>query len=289
MQSTSSDKSISLLDFPEIRARVATFLDRKDCVALMRVSRDCISLYKGSSLRYLSASLAQIWTYDIEDSSAPCLLEHFPLLVRWDVSSLAQPKYRTIDLKQLDFSIWCPLLKEIVIAYDSTNSAEDMSTMLLHSFGGLESCTLSVQDVTMPVPTSLLSHQESLTSITIFGKIQGTESMQCLYLILKMCQNLRVISFEQLVYDLDWADTFRWNCQDLQVLRMRFKNLDTPKSMGSCIKHICDWRRFDRCAWLLLEDAIPMASQVAEFLTQFKMLTTVWFGTRNYYLSASPS
>ncbi|KAF8946485.1 hypothetical protein BGZ47_000427 [Haplosporangium gracile] len=191
------------------------------------------------------SSFSQIWTYDMEDPVAPCLLEHFPLLERWNVSSLARPKYRTINLKHLHLSTWCPLLKKIVIAYDSTNSAKDMSIMLLHSFSGMESCTLSVQDVTMLVTASLLSHQESLTSIIIFGKIQGTESIQCLYLILKMCRSLRLISLKQLVYDLDSADTFRWNCPDLQELRIQFKDFDTAKSMDSCIEYMCNWRRSD--------------------------------------------
>lgn len=37
-------------------------------------------LYSGSNLRYLSASLNQIYTHDTEDLDAPCLLLHFPLL-----------------------------------------------------------------------------------------------------------------------------------------------------------------------------------------------------------------
>lgn len=245
-----------------------------------------IPLYTGSALRYLCADFAQVWCYDNWDLSVPCLLLHFPLLEKWHLSSLAQPSNRKIDLNKLDFSSWCPLLKTVTFA---SHDAEAISTLLLNNFKDLKSCTLSSKTLAMSTALGLVSHLDSLTTIRITGEAQDATSTQMLSVIVKLCRNLQVLSFESLVCDVETVEKFRWGCKDLGELRVRFKGLGASQDIDGCIKQLCSSRRSGGIVPTRSMDKNAIAARVAQHLFQFKKLTIVWLGTRDYYLPRSPA
>ncbi|KAK3833158.1 MAG: hypothetical protein JOS17DRAFT_741693 [Linnemannia elongata] len=243
-----------------------------------------IPLYTGSALRYLTADFAQVWCNDGLDSSAPCLFLQFPLLEKWHLTSLAQPSNRLIDLNNLEFSSWCPLLKTVTFGSHET---EAMSTLLLNNFQDLKSCTLPAKALAMPTALGLVSHLDSLTTIRITGEAQDATSTQMLGVIVKLCRNLQVLSFESIVCDVETFKKFRWGSKDLGELRVRFKDLHTPQDIDGCIKQLCSSRRSGSIVATRSMDKNAIAARVAQHLFQFKKLTTVWLGSRDYYLPRS--
>ncbi|KAF9154793.1 hypothetical protein BG015_011975 [Linnemannia schmuckeri] len=241
-----------------------------------------IPLYTGSMLRHLSADFAQVWSNDTLDPSAPCLLLHFPLLERWHMTSLTQPSYRTVDLNILDFSSWCPLLK--AVTYGSNNT-ETLSALLLNAFKDLKSCSLSAKNLAMSTALGLISHLDSLTSLTVTDAILNAASMQWLFLILRLCRNLQILSIESIVCDLKTVEKSRWGCKGLRELRVRFKDLDTPQDIDGCFKQLCELRRFGNGPSLKWPNEMnSISTRVAHQLAQLKELRAVWLGTKDYYL-----
>ncbi|KAF9146269.1 hypothetical protein BGX30_002525 [Mortierella sp. GBA39] len=243
-----------------------------------------IPLYTGSALRYLYADFAQVWCNDSLDPFAPCLLLHFPLLEKWHLTSLAQPNNRTIDLENLDFSSWCPLLKTVTFGSDVT---EAISTLLLNNFKDLQSCTLSAKALAMSTALGLVSHLDSLTTVRFTGKAQNSASIQLLSVIVKLCRNLQVLSFESLVCDVEAVEKSRWGCKDLRELRVRFKGLDTPHDIDGCLGKLCAMRRTGGIVVTRPIEMGTISTQVFQHLFQFKKLRTVWLGTKDYYLPPS--
>ncbi|OAQ21997.1 hypothetical protein K457DRAFT_143634 [Linnemannia elongata AG-77] len=247
-----------------------------------------IPLYTGSALRYLSADFAQVWCNDNLDLSAPCLLLHFPLLEKWHLTSMTRPSNRTIDLNNLDFSSWCPLLKTITFgSYDTDTEA--MSALLLSNFKDLESCTLPAKTLVMSTTLGLVSLVDSLTTIRITGDAQDATTTRFLSVIMKLCRNLQVLSFETLVYDVEAVEKSQWKCKDLRELRVRFKGLDTPQKIDGCIKKLCSSRRSGGIALTRRKDVDMISTRVVQHLLQFKKLRTLWLGTEGYYLPCSPA
>ncbi|KAF9539444.1 hypothetical protein EC957_005403 [Mortierella hygrophila] len=236
-----------------------------------------IPLYTGSALRYLSANFAQVWCNDSVDPSEPCLLLHFPLLEKWHLTTLAQLCNRKIDLETLDFSSWCPLLKTITFGSDDTDA---MSALLLNSFKDLQSCTLSAKTLAMSTALGLVSHLDSLTTIRITDEAQEATSMQMLSVIVKLCHNLQVLSFESLVCDVEAVEKIRWGCKDLIELRMRFKGLDKPQDIDGCLRKMCVMRRTGGIVVTRPMDMGTISVRVVQHLLQFKKLRTVWLGPK---------
>ncbi|KAF9539442.1 hypothetical protein EC957_005401 [Mortierella hygrophila] len=243
-----------------------------------------IPLYTGSALRYLSADFAQVWCNDSSDPSAPCLLLHFPLLEKWHLTSLAQPNNRTIDLKNLDFSSWCPLLKTVTFGSDD---ADAISALLLNNFKDLKSYTLSAKTLAMSTALGLVSHLDSLAIIRFTGEVQDATSMQLLSVIVKLCHNLQVLSFESLVCDVEAVEKSRWGCKGLRELRVRFNGLDTPEDIDDCLKKLCVMRGSGSIGSTRHLDKDTVSTRVVQHLLQFKQLGTVWLGAKDYYLHHS--
>ncbi|KAH7034405.1 hypothetical protein BKA57DRAFT_476086 [Linnemannia elongata] len=261
-----------------------------DELTLVRVMLIChkpgIPLYTGSALRYLTSDFGQVWCNDNLDPSAPCLLLHFPLLEKWHITSLFSDGKQAIDLNNLDFSSWCPFLK--TVAFKSSNT-EAMSALLLKNFKALESCTLPAKTLAMSTTLGLVSHLESLTIIRITGEIQDATSTHLFSVIMKLCRNLQVLSFESLVCDVEAVERYPWGCKELEELRVRFKGLDTPQDIDGCIKKLCSSRRSSGIIVTRPMDTDTISSRIAQYLLQFKQLRTVWLGGRDYYLPRSPT
>lgn len=266
-----------------------------DKLTLFRVMfirhRPAVTLYTGSSLRYLSASVAQVWCHDEEDRSAPCLLLHFPLLKEWNISQLDRSEHWTSDITPppVNFSKWCPFLKTITFAaataeYGSERT-EIMTDLLLHSFEALEACILSAKNLVSSSTLGLISHQETLTSVTITNELLDATSMQWVHLIMKLCGNLEFFSFESL--ECNMTDCV-WRSRNLKELRVRFMGLETKQDIDECVSQLCWSRKISCFIWARgprTRDAI--FPQVAQHLFQFKKLRAVWLGTKNYYLPPS--
>ncbi|KAG0277834.1 hypothetical protein BGZ95_005246 [Linnemannia exigua] len=246
-----------------------------------------IPLYTGSRLSRLNASLAQVWTYDVKDRSAPCLLLHFPLLRKWEIPSLVNPPSRSIILKRLDFSSWCPLLK--IVVFGGMNKADTMSALLLYSLKALESCTFTAKYFNFETTCGLITHQDTLTSIISRDGIQDYESMRWVYLVLKQFRCLQVLHLDTIRLNMNIVEKNEWACQDLRDLRVRFKGLEAPNDINKCLKELCLARRSPIARSLVrfsgADQTVP--TRVVRHLIQFLQLKTVWLGTKVYYIPSS--
>ncbi|KAF9899370.1 hypothetical protein EC991_008994 [Linnemannia zychae] len=251
---------------------------------LVMYHKPTIPIFTGSKLKYLHASLAEVSSSDNEDPSAPCLLHHFPLLEQWDITSLSQPSGRAIDIIELDVSAMCPLLKTITLG---SKDEDAISKLLLNSFDGLQSCTLSAKNLTMSTAVGLVSQLYTLTSLIITDEMQDESSTQWLWLVLKLCRHLQFISLESIVCDLEKIGKHRLRCSDLRELRLRIQGFDTPEDIDRCIMQLCAWRRSCDDAETQFKETDSISTRVARHLLQFKKLTTVWFGTKDYYIRPS--
>jgi hypothetical protein len=274
------------------REGFSTLLQRSpslDELTLYRVSimghRDSIPLYTGSNLRYLSASLKQVYSYDSINPEAPCLLLHFPLLKEWDISWMHQPEQWTSDPVCKEFSVWCPQLKIISFGAKGTPL---ISSLLINTFDTIETCTILGECLTSSTALGLIAHKDTLTSVTIKGTTLQSDWMHWFHMIPRLCLRLQVLSLEPLEFDSVALDSFQWGCQDLRELRVRFKGLKHARNIDGCLNQLCDWRRFGGGAVLTrLKDKETIATRVCHYLFQFKMLRTVWLGTKDYYLPPS--
>ncbi|KAF9154791.1 hypothetical protein BG015_011973 [Linnemannia schmuckeri] len=241
-----------------------------------------IPLYTGSNLRRLSASLIQIYALDEEDSNAPCLLLHFPLLKNWNIMQMYRPDHWTTDPVCEDFSSWCPDLKNITFGHDNP---ELISNLLINTFQKVESCTPLAENLTPSTALGLIAHQATLMSIAIQGEMEDTTWTQWFHTIPRLCSNLQVLSLKSLELDSKSLDAFQWGCKDLRELRVRFKDLGDPEEIDTCLMPLCDWRRFGGGVFIPHKDKVNIETRVCQFLFQFKKLRTVWLGTKDYYLS----
>ncbi|KAG0274534.1 hypothetical protein BGZ95_009687 [Linnemannia exigua] len=261
-----------------------------DKLALDRViilyHKNTIPLYTGSKLRFLSSSFAQAWVLDTLDVTAPHLLNHFPLLEQWNITSLGRPStWMTTDPIRVNFSLCCPLLK--TITFGGTENTRMISDLLQTNFKDLESCRLSVHSLDMSTTLGLIGHLDTLTSITITDKLQVAEPMPWFYLIPKVCRRLQVLSLESFALDIECVEENRWGCQDLRELRVQFKDLDAPHDIDACLKKVCDRKRIGGAAPSRPMDKDITLTRVHQHLLQFKKLRIVWLGTKDYYLPPS--
>ncbi|KAG0070780.1 hypothetical protein BGZ90_012508 [Linnemannia elongata] len=253
--------------FEEQRKWACHYMHVNDDLALFRVviirHKPAVTLYTGSNLRYLSASVAQVWCNDEEDPLAPCLLLHFPLLKAWDILLLDRPKHWTSKI---------------------TKRIKIMTDLLLNSFEDLEACIFSAGNLDSSSALGLISHQETLISVTITNRIQDAEdatAMRWVHLIMKLCGNLETFSFEGMQCDVDKCV---WGSRDLKELRVMFEGLEATQDIEGCVKQLCGLRQAGG-----IVGAQPMAkdtisTRVAKHLMQFKKLRTVWLGIKDYYL-----
>ncbi|KAF9146270.1 hypothetical protein BGX30_002526 [Mortierella sp. GBA39] len=240
-----------------------------------------VPLYTGSNLRYLSASLYQIYTHDTDDERAPSLLLHFPLLKEWDISYMYRPLHWPTGPVCEDFSTWCPDLRTITFGKED---ADLISNLLINTFQKVESCTLFSENLTPSTALGLIAHQVTLTSVTIKGVMNDSTWTQWFHMIPRLCTNLQVLSLVSLEFDSKTLDTFQWGCKDLRELRVRFQDLNDNWDIDECLRQLCDWRRFGGGASVRDKHKMYAEDRVCQFLFQFKCLRTVWLGTKDCYM-----
>lgn len=251
---------------------------------------DSVPLYTGSCLRYLSASLNQIYAFDIEDPDAPCLLLHFPLLQGWDILWMHRPSRWTTNPVREEFSSWCPHLKTITFG---TKGTELISSLLINTFETLETCTITGECLTSSTALGLIAHKDTLTSIVIKDKTPQNDWRNWFQMIPRLCLHLQVLSLEPLSFDSETLDSFQWGCKDLRELRVRISDIgdgrqEAADGIDECLAQLCDWRRFGVGASLIrFKGKESITTSVCHFLFQFKKLRTVWLGTKDYYLPPS--
>ncbi|KAF9127945.1 hypothetical protein BGW39_005456 [Mortierella sp. 14UC] len=238
-------------------------------------------LYQDSNLTSLSASFAQVMELDPNDRTTPSLLICFPRLEEWNITSTAKPSHWGVNFPHLDISALCPQLKTVIFG---TGSTSIISSLLLHSFNSLKSCTILAEDLTMATAFGLVVHMDTLISIAMTGEMRNITSIHCICSILKLCRNIRILDLERLVCDLDMAEKYRWHCPELQELRLQFKGLEQPEDIDRCIMQLCAWRRSGGAAGTQSTENDAVSTRVARHLLQFKQLRTIWLGTRDYYL-----
>ena len=240
-----------------------------------------IDLFKSSSVTHLNASLTAFWTPDsVNDLTAPSLLCHFPMLQEWHVRSvLRPPTWDDVNVRK-ELSKRCPHLTSF--GFEHVDKAKDLPDLLLNCIRRPESLTFPSRNMGEKMALSLITHNITLTSITITYKCVVPTIMKWIYLIPMSCSRLQVFSVEDLVLDMALVLEHEWSCQNLSELHVRFKGLESAQAIDTFLKLISFVRRnpSSNCvnsSWM----------QIFNHLRQFNRLTTVSLGTKVYYLAAA--
>ncbi|KAG0281533.1 hypothetical protein BGZ96_001100 [Linnemannia gamsii] len=285
--------SISRESFSSLLQRCPSLEELKLHQVLLCQHKPFLRLFIGSKLRYLVTSFGQVWNADPNDTSAPCLLAHFPLLKEWSVTSMDRSEDITSTVMSQDITQFCPLLKNIRFDQGDPATATDL---LSSTFHGLESCTISIQVLAASTILGLVSHQDSLTSVsvtsaptTVDGAIsaRNTVMKEWLYMIPRMCRRLKVLDLGPFVCDMDQVGNRKWVCDGLQELRVRINGLNAPDNIEGCLQQVyaSRWTESPVLAQPVDNDAI--SARVGQLLLHFKQLRTVCLGTKDYYLPPS--
>ncbi|KAG0268066.1 hypothetical protein BGZ95_002633 [Linnemannia exigua] len=234
--------------------------------------------HQQSSVTSLHASLAEIcepnpmeWT--------PSLLPSFPRLQEWHLTSVDRSNNwrRDADFRH-ELARCCPLLN--TLRFDPVANTDKLSDLLVDCIRHPESCTFAAKNMSSSMLVGLSAHSDTLTSITITDKCTNSdESMRWLYMIPKMCLNLKVLSMEDIVLEMSSVNEHQWRCHDLKELRVRFRGLEDPKAIDECLTSVCLQRR--RPGLRATNGSI--SSDVLQHLLQFPKLRSVWLGTKVYY------
>ncbi|KAF9154794.1 hypothetical protein BG015_011976 [Linnemannia schmuckeri] len=248
--------------------------------------RPSISLFTGSRLRHLVASLAQVWEVDPNDTSAPSLLVHFPLLEKWHMPSITKPSNTSLTAIRQEVSQRCPFLKDILFDKDSDTA----SYLFAKTFQGLKSCTLPALAISSTV-LGIVTHRNSLTSVSVMKTtdafVHFASTLQWLYMIPKLCQHLQVLDLGSFYWNIDEVEGTEWACTGLQELRVGFYGLDAPQDIDGCLKKLCITRRSGGAVVIRPLEMNTIITRVIQHLLQFKELRTVCLGTKDYYLPHS--
>ncbi|KAF9099856.1 hypothetical protein BGX29_006907 [Mortierella sp. GBA35] len=245
-----------------------------------------VTLFTESNVQQLTAAFDQVWDVDHDDPSAPSLLIHFPLLEIWHIPTLDRPIYTTTNIIRQDVALQCPLLKDIRLVDGLSDTASDL---LVNIFNSLESCNISSHFLSSSTVLGLVAHQDTLTSFTITNAstFQDTSSMQWFYFIPKLCLHLRILSVEPLVCEMEAIEKHKWVCKDLKGLRIRILRLESVQNIDGCLKQVELLRRAGLPPTTTRPEKIlgTTSSRVSHHLLQFKKLTTVRLGSKDYYLT----
>ncbi|KAF9129836.1 hypothetical protein BGW39_003776 [Mortierella sp. 14UC] len=236
-------------------------------------------LFRDSRITSLEAPLGEILIPDNALPSSPSLLVHLPLLKEWHVTSLDRTDAWTDDSFRSEMSTHCPLLKSF--QFDHFNSTK-LSDLLLNCAQDLESCTFPACNLYISTVFACVSHQRTLTSITLMDKFQRQDSpeMQWAYFLPKLCFNLKALSMEGLILDMKSVENQPWTCLGLQELRVQFRGLDSNDGIEQCVKQVCAWRQSGDSTLVRTMDKDTILSKVSLHLVQFKQLSTLWAGTK---------
>ncbi|KAF9129765.1 hypothetical protein BGW39_003837 [Mortierella sp. 14UC] len=247
-------------------------------VAVVHYS-EAFGLYQESRVTSLHASLAEVAMPHPGDGWTPSLLHLFPRLESWHFTAVDRSKNwgQDLDFRQ-ELTRCTPLLK--TLRFDPVADTVELSDLLVNCIRLPQSCTFSAENLDVSLLLSLTTHYDTLTSITITDKCTDAEEMRWVYLIPKMCLNLKVLSMEELTLEMELVEEHQWRCQDLQELRVRFKGLEDLKAIDECLISVCSHRR--RPSSRVTSESI--SSQVSQHLLQFCKLKTVWLGSKVYYL-----
>jgi hypothetical protein len=285
--------SISRESFSSLLQRCPSLDELKLNHALLYQHKPFLRLFTGSKLRSLVASFGQVWDTDPNDKFAPCLLEHFPLLEEWSVTSMERSDDTTSTLMSQDITRFCPNLKTVRFDQGDPNTAADL---LSSTFHGLESCTLSTQVLAASTVLGLVSHQDSLVSVSVTNAATAVDDADAskdmtmkewLYMIPRMCRGLHTLDLRPFVCDMNQVDSRKWVCEGIQELRVRIKDLEEPDDIERCLQQVHASRWAASPVLVQSMDSDVILTRVGQLLLHFKQLRTVWLGTKDYYLPPS--
>lgn len=249
-------------------------------VIVIHYNRDAFSVFKCSSVTSLHASLAEICMPDPGFAWTPCLLHHFPCLEEWHLAAVDRSSNWGIDDYFRDeLRECCPRLK--TFRFDWMSNTDNLPDLLFHCIRRPESLTFTV-NMCEKMALSLITHNNTLTSITITDKCLDLAAMKWVYLISKTCLCLQVYSSEVLILDMASVMEHERGCRDLSKLRVRFKGFESAQAIDALLKLISSLKRnpSSNCvnnSW----------RQIFNHSRQFDRLTTVCLSTKVYYLAVA--
>jgi hypothetical protein len=250
-----------------------------------------VDLFRNSSIISLEAPLSEILMPDPVLPDSPSLLIHMPLLQEWTFTSVERPTAWTNDALRKELSDHCLLLT--TFRFDkmtSTTSTDKISEFVLKCTQKLESCMFSAQSLGLAMAFACVSHLNTLTSLTITGTVTSLEissTMEWVYYLPKICSNLKVLSMQELVMDIEEIEKQPWTCLGSQELSLRFKGLESKEEVERCVKQVCAFRRTGDANLTRLKDRDDVVSRVTLHLLKFPELSRLFVEGKEYFLPLS--
>ncbi|KAG0001637.1 hypothetical protein BGZ65_003310 [Modicella reniformis] len=284
---------------------VLEHIDMYDTVLHSAINMD---KYQHPRLSKLTAPIEQVFSPDPAMTTAPSLLIHFPNLSQWETWQISQTL--NIDIDMINKEITRCLSNFTVI--HTRPGGLSLANMLIYGFKGLTEICVPHKHLSPEFIIATLNHQETLTTFmttppssdTFFQPNSNqqipavedflTSSGWMLHFIPRECSRLKKISLPTHGIRMDDVDKIGWMCNDLEILHIRVKGLDTEEQINVTLKMWLKAKNSarrnskpDLSAYDLYyhsqerdERYVSIEARVARHLLKFEKLHTVWLGTK---------
>lgn len=269
-------------------------------------------MYQHPCLSHLTAPVQQVFRVDPNMPTAPTLLVHFPKLTHWTTWQPAPTDGVDAEVFNKEITKCCPLITSI----HTREGVLPLAAMLVYGFKNLTEICISHKHLSDEIIMAMVRHQDTLVtvmtpppanagvSIDIFRSDQPPAAEDYLgaigwavQMIPRHCLKLKKLSFPTHAMCMEDIDMFPWVCEDLQVLHIRFKGLDTIESIDEALNTWIAQKKIMssfKSKGLELESTrksplgssqqeVPIAIRVSRHLLAFKKLHTVWLGSKEYH------
>ncbi|KAF9999338.1 hypothetical protein BGZ65_005299 [Modicella reniformis] len=281
--------------------------------------------YQHPRLTHLTAPVEQVFHAD-HVVNKPSILFHFPNLTHWETWQSTSLFEFDINRCSMEIAQYCPHIKALYNLHGPGRFP--LSKLLIYGLRNLTEICVQPKQLSLEIIMSMLSHKNSLTTVRTISSnddflqsnddfLQSNDdflqsnSMQevedhlansggPIQFLPSQCLRLQEFSLQSHEMDMDDVDRFSWMCQDLQVLHVRIKDLNTTDKINTTLQMWVDGKRAKRgnnvnketeqatqatqylnpssVGYPKQQDAIEF--RVARHLLRFKKLRTVWLGTK---------
>ncbi|KAF9923293.1 hypothetical protein BGZ65_008968 [Modicella reniformis] len=251
--------------------------------------------YQHARLSKLTAPIEQVFRVDPILVNAPSLLVHFPNLSQWETWQASPTPNVDIKIVNKEIRRCCPSCTAIHVR----PSTLPIASMLVYGFKALtEICH---QDTLTAIMTTLPRDFHSNQLFTLEDHL--ATSSWIVQFILRQCPRLKIISLPTFAMNMSDVNEIEWMCDDLEVLHVRIKGLETKEQINEVLKRWVDGKKAKVSTRKanLMDKSNPTANDsqhslssnpalkapieilVARHLLKFEKLHTVWLGHQTLF------
>ncbi|KAG0236994.1 hypothetical protein BGX31_003759 [Mortierella sp. GBA43] len=290
--------------------RICPYLDSLDLSDTVIESNIITDRHQHERLDRLTASIEQVFLPDPDPKKAPSLLEHFPNITQWETWQTTKMIRINSDAIFTEVSHCCRRIRHI----RARAGVLPLANMVVYGLRNLSEVTFLSSQLSPQLIMAMLTHKDTLktvtTSVSNHGIFQSTqvppveynfaEFSWNIHFIPSQCLRLKTFSLPSHEVNMNDIEKLRWTCEDLEVLQIRIKDLNTKELIERALELWTDGRQANsmkdvkgaknaRLTWqsalLSADDRYHPTSievRVARHLLRFKKLRYVWLGTKTW-------